>query len=393
MMKSTRRTQSIAILLACSAIGSALLLRPPTSPAADGPLESSVPTSQPAPSATPERSPQEIMADFQQVSKQLNSVLPPMILTDPAKRNDAAPQAIPVIFHRLRLVDELAATKKISPPTLAMIKQQSQAMLYLLNDQPTVTTVKAMVDSSDPIRQAEGKSVELEAQWMGLSRSDTAGHSKTADDVEKLDRANPNDSRLTMMTMGMAQSAPTPELQSRMLKLVLDVMTDPYAKRVKQQIAAQQKQQEETEAKQSAMLNKPFAVVGKTVDGKDFTSADWKGKVVLVDFWATWCGPCKAGLPHVKEIYSQYHDKGLEIIGVSNDYKAEDLQDFTPKNNMPWPQLFDADAAAKHSWNPISQDNGVNAIPCMFLIDKKGVLRSVTARADMDDLIPKLLAE
>ena len=392
-MKSTRRTQSIAILLACSAIGSVLLLRPVNSPAADGPLDSSVPASQPAPTGATERSPQEILADYQAVSQQLNSVLPPKILTDPAKRNDAAAAAIPVIFHRLRVIEELGTTKKVASNTVALLKQQSQAMLYLLNDQPTVTTVQSMIASSDPVRQSEGKSIQLSAQWMGMSKADSAGAGKVADEVEKLDRANPNDSRLTVMTMNMAQSAPTAELQSRMLKLVLDVMTDPYAKRVKSQIAAQQKRQEETEAKQSAMMNKPFTLTGKTVDGKDFTSADWKGKVVLVDFWATWCGPCKAGLPHVKEIYSQYHDKGLEIVGVSNDFKAEDLEVFTPKNNMPWPQLFDADAASKHSWNPISLNNGVEGIPCMFLIDKKGVLRSVTARAEMDDLIPKLLAE
>jgi len=60
---------------------------------------------------------------------------------------------------------------------------------------------------------------------------------------------------------------------------------------------------------------------------------------------------------------------------------------------MPWPQLFDADAAKNQQWNPITAGFGIDGIPTMFLIDKKGVCRTVTARENMEDLIPKLLAE
>jgi thiol-disulfide isomerase/thioredoxin len=143
-----------------------------------------------------------------------------------------------------------------------------------------------------------------------------------------------------------------------------------------------------------AFENKPCVISGTKPDGTKFTTADWKGKVVLIDFWATWCGPCLGELPHVKKMYATYHDKGLEILGVSNDYTAGALTKFlADKPDMPWPQLFDAAAAAKQQWNPITQGFGINGIPTMFLIDKKGILRSVSARENMDDLIPKLLAE
>lgn len=150
------------------------------------------------------------------------------------------------------------------------------------------------------------------------------------------------------------------------------------------------------EAKAKQLENKPLVISGKQPDGKDFTTADWKGKVVLVDFWATWCGPCVGEIPWIKHLYSNYHDKGLEIVGVSSDFEAKSLTDFITKNDMPWPQLFDPAAAAQHWWNPLATAEGIRALPTMFLIDKKGVLRAVRMIEDhqqWDELIPKLLAE
>ncbi len=63
----------------------------------------------------------------------------------------------------------------------------------------------------------------------------------------------------------------------------------------------------------------PVKVSGKTIDGKPFDISQYKGKVVIVDFWATWCGPCLAELPNLKKIYEKYHDRGLEIVGVNLD--------------------------------------------------------------------------
>jgi thiol-disulfide isomerase/thioredoxin len=138
-------------------------------------------------------------------------------------------------------------------------------------------------------------------------------------------------------------------------------------------------------------VGKPFVLAGPAADGRPFSTEQWKGKVVLVDFWATWCGPCRGELPRVKKAYADFHSRGLEVLGVSCDNNGSNLAEFLAENpDMPWPQLFDA---AHPGWNALAVQNKVNAIPTMYLIDKKGVLRSVEARKDFEERIPELLAE
>lgn len=139
-------------------------------------------------------------------------------------------------------------------------------------------------------------------------------------------------------------------------------------------------------------LSKPIEMKFTAVDGREVDVASMRGKVVLIDFWATWCGPCIAELPNVKKAYAKYHAKGFEIVGISLD-QAKDKQkliDFTAKHEMPWPQHFDG-----KGWeNEISTRYAISAIPAMFLLDKTGVVISTNARGQkLEDELKRLLGE
>ena len=112
---------------------------------------------------------------------------------------------------------------------------------------------------------------------------------------------------------------------------------------------------------------------------------------MLVNFWATWCAPCKDDLPSLKKLYAQYHAQGLEIVGVSCDNDGQELVKFMGQNkDMAWPQMFDA---SQPGWHALANQYGINQIPAVFLIDRKGILRSAEAHDKLQKLVPELIKE
>ena len=115
------------------------------------------------------------------------------------------------------------------------------------------------------------------------------------------------------------------------------------------------------------------------VDGKSISLADYRGKVILLDFWAVWCGPCIGEMPNVKEVYEKYHDKGFDVIGISLDDDEAVLREFIKENQLPWRQIFDGGG-----WSgPLAEKYGVRGIPAPFLLDREGKVISVKARGNL----------
>ena len=149
------------------------------------------------------------------------------------------------------------------------------------------------------------------------------------------------------------------------------------------------KEQAATLRKKYDRIGKPLDLAFTATDGSKVSVADMRGKVVLVDFWATWCGPCVKEIPNVKKAYESLHPKGFEIVGISFDEDKDKLLGFIKSKEMPWPQFFDG----KGWQNQFAGQFGIQATPAMWLVDKKGNLRDLNAREDLVGKVEKLLAE
>ncbi|MFT5464985.1 MAG: thiol-disulfide isomerase/thioredoxin [Verrucomicrobiales bacterium] len=123
--------------------------------------------------------------------------------------------------------------------------------------------------------------------------------------------------------------------------------------------------------------------------GAEVDLAKMKGKVVLVDFWATWCGPCIAEMPNVIAAYGKYKDKGFEVLGISLDQSQASLDEYVAENKMTWPQFFDGKGWETQMVTKL----GITGIPATFLIGKDGKVAASNLRgAELEKKVAELLA-
>jgi peroxiredoxin len=142
--------------------------------------------------------------------------------------------------------------------------------------------------------------------------------------------------------------------------------------------------------KQLAIGSKPIPFEVKDTSGEVISLDKYRGKVVLLDFWATWCGPCRVEMPNVVKLYKKHHKEGFEIIGISLDRNKSAMDNYVEANGMAWPQFFDG----KYWQNEIAMMYKVRAIPATYLIDRRGIIRYRSLRGrQLEEAVQKLVKE
>ena len=196
--------------------------------------------------------------------------------------------------------------------------------------------------------------------------------------IEKFIETHPADARLPVLRMTKAQALEIYEPdQARAIFTDLTKDDDP-------ELSGAAK----AALEMMAMRDTPVDLTFPAVDGSNFDLTDLRGKVVLLDFWATWCPPCVEEVPELVAVYEKFREQGFEIVGISLDENKAAFDQFTAENKMTWPQFFDG-----KGWeNELAKRFGIQSVPTMWLLDREGKLLDASPRGRLEEAVGAALA-
>jgi len=147
-------------------------------------------------------------------------------------------------------------------------------------------------------------------------------------------------------------------------------------------------------ARRLTLVGKPMDLAGLTLDGKPLDWPKYRGKVVLVSFWATWCGPCREEIENIRKNYAAFHAKGFEVVAISIDKERQELAEYLKENALPWTVLFDQALHSEQADKTMATAYGAIQIPQLLLVGKDGNVIALDARGPrLKKLLTGLLGE
>jgi len=297
-----------------------------------------------------------------------------------------------------RTVEQAARTALASAPAA---EQETEATYFLLQgldilrqlgDETAASRQRDAIDAARASGNREAAAVGLKfaietslAQWASF---DDARKSQLIDELLAHlsgDQLEPNDAQTVMVVADFLGEAQDLQLARRLLDEALPKFRDHPAAEVQGMTPLL-----EGIARRLDLPGTQIALAGALLGGGQLDWEQYRGKVVLVDFWASWCGPCQAELPNVLQMYRAYHDKGFEVVGICLDDDPEQAAAFVKKQQLPWPTLFSDDAKRRGWEDPRAVEFGVTGIPLAILLDREGRVVSMNARGEQ---LPKQLQQ
>jgi thiol-disulfide isomerase/thioredoxin len=305
-------------------------------------------------------------------------------LLEPPERSMSRPELLELMQKRFQQV--IARGRQIEQqypdaPNLYQVRGlmlQSAAWLAMRDDPQAPQQAR---DIAQRILASDAPSVAKAQAGFHLLRQELAseGDDPPADAAQRIDayvdRYRQTDANVAAMVRGafLANQAQQRGLLSDLLDELEDHADDAEARQILRM------------AGRHPDIGRPFKAELTRLNGQTLNlPEDLLGKVVVVDFWATWCGPCIAGIPHMKQVYAKYKDRGVEFVGISLDRDRDDLVEMVRQRKLDWIQTYPGhDAADAH---------GVRGIPSIWVVGKDGKVVSDNARFNLENTIRQALA-
>jgi thiol-disulfide isomerase/thioredoxin len=296
----------------------------------------------------------------------------------------ATPTATPRIRYELpegsveelqRFIEEL---QRFRPSNMEEAREYQQKSAQALQAAAEKMLELEQDESSDAYRAA--KRLLLEAQIRNVRTADLDQKKSLVRDLtEALKSKSPSDLDYVDLSLAVTlartlEYGGQPELAAE----AYDSFGEVFSVSKNQQIA-DQGERFAGAARRLRLPGNQLELEGALFGGGELDWDSYRGKVVLVDFWATWCGPCVAELPNVRKYYELYHERGFDVVGISLDRSRDALESFLAKNPLPWVTLYDDEAMGSH---PLATYYGIMGIPTVLLVDKEGQVISLRARGE-----------